>query len=834
MEVTLDDYFSKQKKKKSEECIKNSEGKNYEGKTKVEMNSKKKFSRLHKVLSDDEEVEYNEGVKMCNKKNDKLINNNISNKKESPKRNEQNKKKDNINNDLLLRGEFDGLSIVVTGTFLNNSRSEIENMVKILGGKLTSAVSGKTSYLIAGNMLEDGRNIEEGTKYRNAISKGIKILSEDEFMEIYSSFKNKEDKALINNNNNINVMRNNNVGNSNELWTNKHKPVSLEDVLGNGDVIRKLHSWLADWNSVVIQGKKKPTPKPTFSPGIRFPQTENINARAALISGPPGIGKSTVANLIAKKCGYIPIEMNASDDRTKEIIENLSESAIGGYSLSTFARKKENNDINENVGLNMNMLLIMDEMDGLGGSDRGGAAALGRLIQKTKWPIICICNDRMSEKVRNLATKCYDLKFIRPTKSQIVKRMQAIANNEGMNIEPNAIELLCESVGNDLRQILNELQLLSLTNNNVRFMDMKKEVLNNIKDVQVTLDIFSATKKLLNSTESCNLTLSQKLDLFFIDFDLMPLLLNENYITAISIRSNNSGYNSNLSGVEHTKYILDYANSFVESDLYNSKLRSDNEWSLLQDIALLNCSFNVKNNGLFLARPEFPKWLGKNSNKNKNKRLLSEITSVITVGTGGNCSSSKILRISGYLDLLYYRATEPLLDSKMDIKDAIDKSITIMNEYCLNRNYLTEHMSSLMLKNQVKTYDQVDSKVKSTMTRIINSTTHMVKYSIQSSKKQRTDNNFDYSGNKDKNSEEYGQVFEYEDDDSDVASNNNKNDENNLGSLIKVIKKTKSTSGNSSHSSGARVGTRGGRGNKSGGGARGRGGDSSPSAPKKK
>lgn len=46
--------------------------------------------------------------------------------------------------------------------------------------------------------------------------------------------------------------------------------------------------------------------------------------------------------------------------------------------------------------------------------DRGGVQELVRLIQKTLIPIVCICNDRESPKVRTLATKCYDLVFARP------------------------------------------------------------------------------------------------------------------------------------------------------------------------------------------------------------------------------------------------------------------------------------------------------------------------------------------------------------------------------------------------------------------------------------
>lgn len=41
-------------------------------------------------------------------------------------------------------------------------------------------------------------------------------------------------------------------------------------------------------------------------------------------------------------------------------------------------------------------VIIMDEVDGLGQGDRGGIAALIKIIKETKTPIICICNDRQS------------------------------------------------------------------------------------------------------------------------------------------------------------------------------------------------------------------------------------------------------------------------------------------------------------------------------------------------------------------------------------------------------------------------------------------------------
>lgn len=43
--------------------------------------------------------------------------------------------------------------------------------------------------------------------------------------------------------------------------------------------------------------------------------------RAILISGPPGIGKTTTAHLVAQIEGWIPIEFNASDVRSKSAID---------------------------------------------------------------------------------------------------------------------------------------------------------------------------------------------------------------------------------------------------------------------------------------------------------------------------------------------------------------------------------------------------------------------------------------------------------------------------------------------------------------------------------
>mmetsp|Transcript_1767 Transcript_1767/g.2281 ORF Transcript_1767/g.2281 Transcript_1767/m.2281 type:complete len:196 (+) Transcript_1767:1174-1761(+) len=81
---------------------------------------------------------------------------------------------------------FKGLTFVVTGIFENITREKLEALIVQKGGRKTSAVSGKTSYLVAGKLLEDGREVNESSKYRNAVSKKIEILTEEGFEKMVS------------------------------------------------------------------------------------------------------------------------------------------------------------------------------------------------------------------------------------------------------------------------------------------------------------------------------------------------------------------------------------------------------------------------------------------------------------------------------------------------------------------------------------------------------------------------------------------------------------------------------------------------------------------------
>eukprot|EP00438_Fugacium_kawagutii_P031310 Skav215334 [mRNA] locus=scaffold1391:139181:150355:- [translate_table: standard] len=102
------------------------------------------------------------------------------------------------------------------------------------------------------------------------------------------------------------------------------------------------------------------------------------------------------------------MEFNASDARSKAVIDSMTNSLAGSLEFSGLMFVDCNKTLNFGKGAVLQRsAIIMDECDGMTGGDKGGVQALMSLIQVTKNPVICICNDRSDAQVPTMVQENY-------------------------------------------------------------------------------------------------------------------------------------------------------------------------------------------------------------------------------------------------------------------------------------------------------------------------------------------------------------------------------------------------------------------------------------------
>lgn len=213
-------------------------------------------------------------------------------------------------------------------------------------------------------------------------------------------------------------------------WTERYRPKQLSEVQGNTDAINQLRKWADNWEN---------------------------EKTGVILHGRPGLGKTTSAHALANDKGWDTIEMNASEQRTKHVVEKI---AGGAANMGTLT-----------AGVDGKRLVILDEADSLHGNvDRGGTGAMTSVVKNASQPVILIANDfyDMSNGLRNA---CETIEFDLVNKSVITNHLKNICEKEDIKYTTDALNAIADKANGDMRAAVNDLQAVASHTNSTLTVD---------------------------------------------------------------------------------------------------------------------------------------------------------------------------------------------------------------------------------------------------------------------------------------------------------------------------------------------------------------------------
>lgn len=197
------------------------------------------------------------------------------------------------------------------------------------------------------------------------------------------------------------------------IWSEKYKPKDTMDMIGNEYARSFVVTWIKNWEK---------------------------GTKPIILIGPPGVGKTIIVNIIAKKLDYDVICLNASDIRNKQQIEDIINPTIN------------------NLGLFGKTIVFVDEIDGIHGRyDYGGTEALIKILKIPVVPIILAANYE-TDKIKNIKKLTIPIYFYRIAPRLLLLYALSILNREKSLLSTNKLNDIVIKSNGDARFMINSLQ----------------------------------------------------------------------------------------------------------------------------------------------------------------------------------------------------------------------------------------------------------------------------------------------------------------------------------------------------------------------------------------
>jgi len=244
-----------------------------------------------------------------------------------------------------------------------------------------------------------------------------------------------------------------------EVWTEKYRPRKFDEMVGQEEIIKRVKAL-----------------------------TTSLNIPHLLFAGPAGTGKSTLALIIVKQLfgeswreNYL--ELNASDERGIDVVRQK---------VKDFARTKALGDVPFKV-------IFLDEADAL---TREAQQALRRTMENYTSTCRFVMSCNYSSKILDpIQSRSVVFRFQLLEKKDIKRRVDLIAENEGLSITAEAFDVLYEASEGDCRRVINLLQATASISPNIT-PDLVNTIVSKAKpsDIKIVLD-YALTGDFNNSRE---------------------------------------------------------------------------------------------------------------------------------------------------------------------------------------------------------------------------------------------------------------------------------------------------------------------------------------------